>query len=67
VFFGENFIEWMLLAFGGAMAVGNLAALIRPPKALQHDNLSKAPLWRSLSYVIVGVVVVIWALAGLIT
>ena len=49
------------------MAVGNLAALIRPPKALQHDNLSKAPLWRSLSYVIVGVVVVIWALAGLIT
>ena len=67
MFFGENFIEWMLLAFGGAMAVGNLAALIRPPKVLQQDNLSKAPLWRSLSYVIVGVVVVVWALAGLIT
>lgn len=30
MFLGEDFLAWMLLALGAAMAVGNLAALILP-------------------------------------
>ena len=63
MFLGENLIEWLLLALGGAMALGNLAAFVRPPRG---TDLDRPPLWRGLSYLAIGVVVVVWALAGLI-
>ena len=66
VLFGEKLIEWLLLALGAAMSLGNLAALVRPPKRPQATNLARPPLWRSLSYLVLGVVVVVWALAGLL-
>lgn len=31
LFLGEDFFAWMVLAFGAAMVVGNLLALLRPP------------------------------------
>ena len=31
MFLGEDLLGWLLLALGGAMAVGNLVALVRPP------------------------------------
>ena len=66
MFLGENLIEWLLLALGGAMALGNLAAFVRPPRQSSGTDLDRPPLWRGLSYVAIGVVVVVWALAGLI-
>ena len=66
MFLGEYLIEWLLLALGGAMALGNLAALVRPPRQPRGTDLDRPPLWRGLSYLVIGVVVVVWALAGLI-
>tara|TARA_B110000438_G_C15764582_1_gene628926 strand:+ start:727 stop:930 length:204 start_codon:yes stop_codon:yes gene_type:complete len=66
MFLGDKLLEWLLLAFGSAMFIGNLAALLRPPKTLNENNLHRAPLWRSLIYIIVGLVVAVWSLAGLI-
>ncbi|MCB1269892.1 MAG: hypothetical protein M9942_09020 [Microthrixaceae bacterium] len=31
LFLGEDFFPWMVLAFGAAMVVGNVLALVRPP------------------------------------
>ena len=38
VFLGEDLLAWLVLAIGGAMAAGNLAALIRPPDERRHDD-----------------------------
>ena len=65
--FGKDFIVWMLLALGGALLVGNLMALIRPPVAPRSDDdLQKAPRVRSIVMGTVGLVVAIAALASLI-
>jgi hypothetical protein len=65
--FGKDFIVWMLLALGGALFVGNLMALIRPPVAPRSDDdLQKAPRVRSIVMGTVGLVVAIAALASLI-
>ena len=66
MFLGENLIEWLLLALGGAMALGNLAAFVRPPRQSRGNDLDRPPFWRGLSSLVIGVVVVVWALAGLI-
>jgi len=66
VFLGENLIECLLLALGGAMALGNLAAFVRPPRQSGGTDLNRPPLWRCLTYLAIGVVVVVWARAGLV-
>jgi hypothetical protein len=74
VFLGEKLLEWLLLAFGSAMCLGNLAALLNPPKNRDEQDLRnrdeqdlrKAPFWRSFIYIIVGLIVAVWSLAGLI-
>ena len=32
LFLGEDLITWLVLAFGGALFVGNIAAIVRPPR-----------------------------------
>ena len=66
MFLGEKLLEWLLLAFGSAMCLGNLAALLNPPKNRGEQDLRKAPFWRSFIYIIVGLIVAVWSLAGLI-
>jgi hypothetical protein len=71
VFLGEDLLAWLLLALGGAMAVGNMAALIRPPTGSGQSGevsggLERPPLWRSLIYIILGSAVSIWALVTLV-
>lgn len=67
MFLGENLIQWLLLALGGALFVGNVAAIIRPPTEQQDDDrLDRAPVTRSLVYAGIGLVAAIWALATLI-
>jgi hypothetical protein len=71
VFLGEDLLAWLLLALGGAMAVGNLAALIKPPVERSPScqataDLERPPLWRSLIYIVLGSAVSVWALVTLV-
>ncbi len=67
MFLGEDLLAWLVLAIGGAMSVGNLLALVRPPEDAHHDDdLEQAPLIRSLVFIVVGAVAAIWALGSLI-
>jgi hypothetical protein len=66
VFLGDNLIQWLLLALGGALFAGNVAAIFRPPAKREEASLERAPLGRSLVYAGLGLVAAIWALATLI-
>ena len=65
--FDADLLAWLLLAFGGAMVVGNVAALIRPPASADDgEPVERPPLSRTLVLVGLGAVAAIWALATLI-
>lgn len=66
MFLGEDLLAWLVLALGGAMAVGNLLALVRPPAQAKEGDLPRAPASRSLTMAAVGVIAAIWALASLV-
>lgn len=67
LFLGDDLIQWLLLALGGALFVGNVLAIVRPPAEHEQDTLERAPLGRSLVYAGLGLVAAIWALATLIS
>lgn len=79
MFLGEDLLAWLVLALGGALFVGNLMAIIRPPErapevsgaaevgATDDTRLERAPVWRSLLMAAVGLVAAIWALASLVS
>lgn len=63
---GDDILSWLVLAFGGALAVGNALALLRPPPQRRDEgDLERAPLARSLVMIVVGGVAAMWALASL--
>jgi hypothetical protein len=68
MFLGDDLLEFLVLALGGALAVGNLLALVRPPDE-RHDeeDLDRAPVARSLGMAALGGVAFIWALASLLS
>jgi hypothetical protein len=66
MFLGEDLLAWLVLAFGGAMAVGSAMALVRPPERRDDGDLPAAPVARSLVMIAVGGVAAVWALASLI-
>ncbi len=67
MFLGDDLLPWLVLAIGGGMAVGNLAALVRPPEESRHDeDLERAPVTRSLVFIVIGAIAAIWALGSLI-
>lgn len=50
------------------MALGNLAALVRPPEqGRKESDLDKAPMTRSVIMISIGALAALWALATLIT
>ncbi len=65
LFLGEDLLPLLLLALGGALAVGNALALVRPPRQARPGELTRAPMARSLVMLAVGVVAALWALASL--
>jgi hypothetical protein len=65
LFLGENLLAWLLLALGGALAVGNGLALVRPPRQEREGELTRAPVGRSVAMGALGLVAAIWALASL--
>ena len=66
MFLGEDLLAWLVLAFGGAMAIGSAVALVRPPEQRDEGDLPDAPLARSLAMIVIGAVAAVWALASLI-
>ncbi len=65
LFGGADLLPLLVLALGGALAVGNGLALLRPPAQAKDGELSRAPAARSLIMMTVGVVAAIWAVATL--
>jgi len=67
MFLGKDLIVWLLLALGGAMFVGNVMALVKPPEGRRNeDDLERAPRSRSILMAGIGLVVAVVALASLI-
>jgi hypothetical protein len=66
-FLGEDLLGWLTLAIGGALAVGTLLALVRPPVEQSDGSLARPPLGRSLVMIGVGLVAAIWGLASLVS
>lgn len=66
MFLGDDLIVWLLLALGGALFVGNVMALIRPPEGLGDDDLERAPRSRTILMAAIGFVVFVPALAALV-
>ena len=67
-FLGNDLLPYLVLAMGGALLAGNVAAIVKPPT--QHrgeDDLEKAPVGRSIFMAALGAVAAIWALASLLT
>lgn len=66
-FLGDDLLAWLLLALGGALFVGNLLAVVRPPERQSEEgNLERAPVVRSLLFAGLGLLAALWALATLI-
>jgi len=63
---GDDLLAWLVLALGGALFVGNMLALVRPPERPQKGELKRAPTGRSLLMALVGFFAAVWALASLI-
>ena len=67
MFLGDDLLAWLVLAVGGALFIGNVVAIVRPPAQPQDDALERAPVARSLLMAAIGLVGAVWALATLIT
>lgn len=67
MFLGDDLLPLLVLALGGAMFVGNIVAVIRPPEAPRNDgDLERAPVLRSVLMGLVGLVAAIWAIGSLV-
>ncbi|NBO79760.1 MAG: hypothetical protein EBV42_00655 [Actinobacteria bacterium] len=67
MFLGEDLLAWLVLAFGGAMFVGNAAALLKPREAPREEGeLTRAPKVRSIAMALLGLVAAVWALSTLV-
>ena len=67
MFLGDDLLAWLVLALGGALLVGNVAAIVRPPeRPLEEGALERAPVARSVIMAVVGLVAAVWALASLL-
>ena len=70
---GADLLQLLVLAVGGALVVGNGLALVRPPKESspagasgQHEGQQvNAPVGRSVTMIVIGLIAVIWAIASL--
>jgi hypothetical protein len=67
MFLGEDLLAYLVLALGAAMAVGSVAALVRPPDRRAEGDLERPPLVRSIAFAAVGALAAAWALASLLS
>ncbi|WP_419917042.1 hypothetical protein [Candidatus Poriferisodalis sp.] len=66
MFLGDDLIPYLVLAVGGALLVGNLAAMVRPRRDGGGGEPVRAPARRAVPLALVGLVAAIWALATLL-
>ena len=67
MFLGEDLLAYLVLAIGGALFIGNVMAVVRPPEQqLDDSSLERAPMARSLTFAAIGLVAAIWALGSLV-
>ena len=69
LFFDDSLLPWLLLAFGAAMVVGNVAALVKPPSARPgelDERRDPPPFGRTVTLIVIGAVAAIWAAASLV-
>jgi hypothetical protein len=66
VFLGNKLLPFLVLALGGALFVGNMLAIIRPPAAQREGDLPRAPVRRSLFMAVLGFIAALWAFASLV-
>jgi hypothetical protein len=66
VFLGEDLLAWLILALGGALCVGNILAVVRPPATTKDGELQRAPVGRSITMAAIGLLAAIWAIASLL-
>ena len=66
MFLGEDLLAYLVLALGGALAVGNVMAIVRPPERAREGDLTRAPVTRSVAMAALGTMAALWALASLI-
>jgi hypothetical protein len=67
LFLGDNLLPLLVLALGGALLVGNVMALVKPPAHPKQGELRRAPTGRSLVMALVGLVAAVWALGTLVS
>jgi hypothetical protein len=65
-FLGEDLLAYLVLALGGALFVGNLLAVLKPPERPREGDLERAPAARSIVMAVLGLLAAVWALASLI-
>lgn len=67
--FYDEVLRELLVALGAALFLGNLLALVRrrPPASLAQGEqpLPRAPVGRTVLYLMIGLVVMIWGIASL--
>lgn len=63
---GPDFLAYLVLALGGAMAAGSVMALVRPPEKPKDGDLETAPVARSVFMAVLGGIASLWAIATLI-
>jgi len=63
---GPDFLAYLVLALGGAMAAGSVMALVRPPENRKEGDLESAPVARSVFMAVLGGLAALWAVATLI-
>ena len=64
---GDDLLAWLLLAVGGALFIGNVVAIVRPPDKPEEGSLERAPIGRSLLMAAVGLLGAVWGVATLLT
>lgn len=79
LFLGEDFLPWMVLAFGAAMVVGNVLALLRPPapdasgaepsaqSGAPEQLRPKPPIGRAVTMIVIGLLAATWGAASLLS
>lgn len=64
---GDNLLPLLVMALGGALAIGTVVALVRPPKNPKTGDLQRPPLARSIVMIALGSIAAIWGIASILT